>query len=135
MRQFEAHGSGLFSLHQLVSAALDVKVRGLTGGAVVYSSIPTEVDANAAAARFVAGRYPDDANRLLNAKHEASNLLRSLTGPGPLSTLPGRMVAFAYECADLGEQWFRERSLTQTFAEAVDQFCLELRTRGEPSTA
>jgi hypothetical protein len=81
-RQYDSHGPPLFGLHQLASAVLDVKVRGLTGGGFVYGSIPTEVDANAAAARYVNARYPADAERLLNARHEASNLLRSLHGPG-----------------------------------------------------
>ena len=120
-RQFEAHGPALFGLYDLVNAALDLKVAGLMGGGHVYSSIPTEVDANAAAARFVSGRHAVDAARLLEERHEASNLLRSLTGPGPLKTLPGRMVAFAYEYADLGERYFRERSFAMTFAATVDQ--------------
>ena len=120
-RQFDAHGSALFNLYDVANAALDLKVRGLAGGGVVYGSIPTEVDANAAAARFVASRYPEDAERLLGARHEASNLLRSLTGPEPLRTLPARMVAFLYEYADLGERYFRERNFSTTFEDCVEQ--------------
>ena len=46
-RQFDAHGPGLFGIYSLVDAALDVKVRGLVGGAALYSSIPTEVGCRA----------------------------------------------------------------------------------------
>ena len=68
------------------------------------------------------GRHLGDANRLLEAKDDASNLLRSLTGPGPLASLPGRMVGFAYEYAEIGEQPFKEFGWTQTFGDAVDQY-------------
>lgn len=108
-RQYEAHGQELFHLHGLMNAILDLKVGGLPGGGVVYGSIPMEVDGNAAAARFVHGRYATEAEALLREHHPDSGLLRSLCGPGPLETLPARMICFAYQYADIGEDWTQAR--------------------------
>ncbi len=112
-RQVEAHGNHLFDINDLVLAVLWVKLEGLKGSGQLYNAIPLEVDANAAAARFAWQRYGEDVVRDLADPASVAGvrdgvLFRSLTPPGPLESLPLRMLAFLYQFADLC-QLFAER--------------------------
>jgi hypothetical protein len=85
---------------------LAMRVGGLTGGGLLYNTIPNELDANAAAAMFVRARYgAARINELLDARHEDSALFRSLVGPGPVESLPERLFGFFIGHRDLCERF------------------------------
>jgi hypothetical protein len=65
-KQWEAHGMGLFRLHDVIKVALWRKVDSLPFGGLVINFAPIEIDANAAAAQFAWSRDPDAVNELLS---------------------------------------------------------------------
>lgn len=82
-------------LHRFVREALAHRVDGLKGCAGgLINAMPTELDANAAAAMHLRERYQDRVADVCLS--DWSVLGCSLLGPEPLDTLPARMVAFAF---------------------------------------
>lgn len=70
--QVDVHGPRLVGLHDVAVAVIGERVGELPGGARLYQAIPDEMDADAAAARFVLTRYgPERINALLVAQHPA----------------------------------------------------------------
>jgi hypothetical protein len=111
-RQWDHHGKALFDLHDLIEdEVLPHKAGGLQGcGGTFINFIPTEQDANAAAAMFLRDRYPED---LLATLREGKwrNLACSLVGPESLESLPKRMICFAYQFRDRCAQVEQERGV------------------------
>ncbi len=93
--QWNKHGRPLFDLYDLIrDEILSRKIGGLDGCAGVYiNAIPSEQDANAAAARFLRDCHPDDVPRIC-ADKDNHLLACSLVGPEPLDALPWRMIAY-----------------------------------------
>jgi hypothetical protein len=92
--QNEAHGQSVERLYHLALQVLAVRVNGLPGNGFLYTIIPNELDANAAAAIFVRTRYGRERIiELLEARDEDSAAFRSLVGPAPVDTLPERLLA------------------------------------------
>jgi hypothetical protein len=56
-QRLSAYAAELFSLVELADQVARVKVGGLQGGASIYNLMPTEVDANAAAAGFLRAHH------------------------------------------------------------------------------
>jgi hypothetical protein len=120
-RQEEAHGERLEGLYHLAVEVLGVRVDGLPGGGLLYTIIPNEFDANAAAAVFVRDRYgADRVFDLLDAFNEDSALFRSHVGPAPIDSLPERLLAFFISQRDLCEEHARRRG--SRFDQLLDRF-------------
>jgi hypothetical protein len=100
-RQWERFGPGLFDLYDLVQSVLAVKAAGLDGCAGMYlNAIPSEQDANAAAAMFLRRYHPDTIDAL--CQDEGSRQLAcSLVGPETIDRLPARMIAYIWLYRDL----------------------------------
>jgi hypothetical protein len=94
--QWERFGPGLFDVYDLVQSVLAVKAAGLDGCAGMYlNAIPSEQDANAAAAMFLRRHHTDTIDAL--CQDESSRQLAcSLVGPETIETLPARMVAYVW---------------------------------------
>jgi hypothetical protein len=106
--QNEAYGQRVDDLCRLAMGVLAERVGGLPGSGLLYTVIPNELDANAAAAMFVRARFGHDRVReLLEARDEDSALLRSHTGPAPIGGLPERLLAFFIAHRDLCEGFAR----------------------------
>jgi hypothetical protein len=104
-------------LYGIAENVLSERVGGLTGGGFLYQTIPVEIDANAAAAIFVRGRYGTERiDELLNAGDSTSAALRSLVGPPPLDTLPNRMIRYFATIPDLCDRLIELRSNYSSFA-------------------
>jgi hypothetical protein len=113
--QDAAHGQKLEELYRLAMYVLAVRVGGLPGGGLLYTVIPNEFDANAAAAMFVRDRYGSGRIiELLEAddEHIAQDraLWRSLTPPAPVEGLPERLLAFFITHRDLCEAYARSQN-------------------------
>lgn len=122
-RQCRKHGSALWWLAELVGDVLAEVVGDAPGGAALYNATPIEIDASAAASRYVAQRYGDAVTRdLLDSKHAATDgpNLRPQLDPGPIETLPTRTLAFLWAfpeaCAAFER---RNETLIATALEAV----------------
>jgi hypothetical protein len=103
--QNDANGLAVEKLYHLAIQVLAIRVGGLTGGGLLYTTIPNELDANAAAAMFVRARYGDERiNALLAARDDDSALFRSLVGPGSVESLPERLFGFFISHRDLCER-------------------------------
>ncbi len=114
--QDEAHGMKVEELYRLAMGVLAERVGGLPGGGLLYTVIPNEFDANAAAAMFVRARYGRDrVLELLEADDERTAqdraLWRSLTPPAPIEGLPERLLAFFIAHRDLCEAYARRHNL------------------------
>jgi hypothetical protein len=106
--QDEAHGQKVEELYRLALYVLGERVGGLPGSGLVYTVIPNEFDANAAAAMFTRNRYgPDRIRELLQEGNQDSALFRSKTPPAPIEGLPERLLAF----------FIAHRDLCETFAD------------------
>lgn len=96
-RQYEETDGEICDPHDFVlGVVLPEIARGLDGcrGALV-NQIPTEIDCNAAASVYLAGRFTaDEVQKIRDGRR--SNLACSLIPPPPPETLPARMVAFAF---------------------------------------
>lgn len=104
--QNEENGLRVEDMYHLAIRVLALRVGGLAGGGLLYTTIPNELDANAAAAMFVRGRYGDEQiTALLDARDDDSALFRSLIGPGPLESLPERLFGFFVSYRDLCERF------------------------------
>jgi hypothetical protein len=94
-------------LHRLYVLAVEViceRVGGLPGGGFLYQLIPVELDANAAAATYVRGRFGEARiSMLLAADHPDSAAFRSLVPPPARETLADRMLHFFATIPDLCE--------------------------------
>jgi hypothetical protein len=97
---------GVFDLQDYIENDVLPEVAGGLGGAcggALINSIPTELDCNAAASVYLAGRFSAaelDAIREGPRKHLACSLIP----PPPLQTLPARMIAFAYLHCEAAER-------------------------------
>jgi hypothetical protein len=114
--QDEAHGQKVEGLSRVAMGVLAERVGGLPGGGLLYTVIPNEFDANAAAAMFVRARYgPDRVLELLEADDEHISqdraLWRSHTPPAPIEGLPERLLAFFIAHRDLCEAYARRHDL------------------------
>jgi hypothetical protein len=69
-------------------------VKHLLGGGVLYNLNPLEIDANAASARFIWGRFDEPSIHEAMTDPGNQSLFRSHTGPAPIETLPLRIVHF-----------------------------------------
>jgi hypothetical protein len=117
--QNEANGLGVEGLYHLAKKVLGVRVGGLAGGGLLYTTIPNELDANAAAAMFVRARYGNDRiNALLDARDDDSGLFRSLVGPGPVDKLPERLFGFFVSHRDLCDRFAATAGFS--FAQLLD---------------
>jgi hypothetical protein len=106
-RQVERHKNSIYELNQLVLGTLGMKLAGLPGGGQLYNAIPMEMDANAASARFAWGRYGEATARKLMDSDDGV-LFRSLTPPGPVESLPTRMLALLFQFNDLCDAFSEE---------------------------
>ena len=79
-------------------------------GGILYGLIPAEMDANAAAAKFLRERRPEAINMVLNSDYNA--LARSNTDPGPLTDLPTKMIAFLYLLREVADDPTRSQGIT-----------------------
>lgn len=105
-RQFDAHADRLIQLHGVVQCVLAERVGSLPGGALLYTTMPMELDANAASARFVTRLYGED--RVLELLHDPGvdgAALRSHVEPAQLETLPERMLMFLAIHSDLCDRF------------------------------
>jgi hypothetical protein len=120
-RQFDDFGEKLFDLNDLMSLVISHKIGGLSGGGRLYNFKPTEVDANAAAARFAWEKYgEDEATKRLEAEDEdGAALFRSHTGPASIETLPRRLLCFLGQFPDLCE--LEAQRQKRTFPELLDE--------------
>jgi hypothetical protein len=101
-RQRDAHRQRLMELHAMAEEVIRERVGGLAGGGFLYQVIPVEMDANAAAAQFVRGRFGSERiDALLQAGDKDGSAFRSLVGPPPIETLPERMIQFLATVPDL----------------------------------
>jgi hypothetical protein len=105
-RQFSVHGQAIFLLTNLVKEV--IRLRTLVGWGVLVQTLPIEADAHAAAATLARARNPDEVERMLTEKHKDSVIIRSVSGPEPVETLPTRTVCFAYQYATLCERWAQD---------------------------
>ena len=108
-RQYQAYGMPILRLANLLVAAAGQRFGDFPGSGLYYNLVPTEQDANAAAACHASSRYREDAERLLNDRDAEAGLLRSKMAPEAIETLPKRMVAFALMFSDTLESYAREK--------------------------
>ena len=105
-RQFDAHGAQLRHLYDAALDILNIRAAGLPGGGVFYQWIPMEFDANAAAAMFVRARFSDETiNQLLLAEDPDRAAFLAIASPGPIETLPERMLFFLASMSNLCDRW------------------------------
>lgn len=117
--QDQEHGQKVEGLYHLALQVLAQRVGGLPGSGLLYTVIPNELDANAAAAMFVRTRYGEDRVReLLEARDKDSATFRSLVGPAPLETLPERLLAFFITHRDLCESYAQRQNFP--FRQLID---------------
>jgi hypothetical protein len=91
----------LFDLEDLALEIGRLKAGGLAGGGEFYNLIPTEIDANAAAAEFLRQEHPEFITQVLGGDDGA--LARSNTPPGDLGDLPAKLVAFMFIFHEIAE--------------------------------
>jgi len=93
-RQQAACGTELFDLYTLLRD--DVMGHAFGGGipGSYLNCVPMEMDANAAAGRYLRRRHPEHVDAI--SKSECRNLTRFDRGPQPHTTLRARMVSFAF---------------------------------------
>jgi len=117
--QWEQHKRPLFQLYDLLrDEILTRKIGGLAGCSGAYiNAIPSEQDANAAAAMFLRKHHPQAVSDLCKDK-DRQLLACSLVGPEAIETLPARMVAYMSlhreRCADVA------KSRGHSFADVLD---------------
>jgi hypothetical protein len=120
-RQTAELGPRLEGLYRLCADVLAVRAGGLPGGALVYTLMPIEMDANAAGARFAVVRYTEARIiELLRNGDRNGAALRSNVGPEPIATLPERMVAFMIANHGLCERYAAEHGNGTSFPEMLD---------------
>lgn len=120
-RQQDVHGPRLMKLYGIALSVISERVGGLPGAGFLYQVIPLELDANAAAATFVRGRYGAAAiDELLRDGDGDGAAFRSLVGPPPIDTLPERMVRFFATMPDLCDRLAGNNNTT--FAELLDLY-------------
>lgn len=108
--QNAVHGLKVEELYHLAMYVLAVRVGDLPGSGLLYTVIPNELDANAAAAMFVRARYgADRVHELLEARDEDSALFRSHVRPAPIEGLPVRLLAFFISQRELCEEYARRQ--------------------------
>lgn len=119
-KQQAAHGQQLVDLHGLAFDVVLVRVGGLPKSSLLYTVIPMELDANAAAASLVRDRYgAERVVELLNDDAVDGGVFRSNVGPGSVDDLPERMLAFLAAHRDLCERLAEARE--EPFREMVER--------------
>ena len=108
--QWDELGQDFFDLYDLAELVCQWKVGGLPRGGILYGLIPAEMDANAAAAKFLRERRPKAVDAVLNSDHNV--LARSNTDPGPLNDLPTKMIAFLYLLREVADDPIRSQGIT-----------------------
>jgi len=108
--QYDELGQTFFDLYDIAELVCQWKVGGLPRGGILYGLIPAEMDANAAAARFLRDRRPGAICDVLNSDYNV--LARSNTPPGPLSELPTKMVALLYMMREVVDDPARSHGIT-----------------------
>jgi hypothetical protein len=95
-RQWDAM-LGIFDLHDFIEHDILPEIAGgLDGcGGGLINTIPTEMDCNAAASVYIAGRFIEAEVQAIRDGPRRF-LACSLLPPPPPETLPARMIAFAY---------------------------------------
>jgi hypothetical protein len=96
-RQFDAVGVGVSDLQDFIENDVLCEVAGGLDGCAggLINAVPTEIDCNAAAAIYIAGRFsPDELAHLRNGDRRF--LACSLIPPASHDTLIVRMIAFVY---------------------------------------
>jgi len=91
----------LFSLAEFADEIASRRVGGLPGGALIYNLMPIELDANAAAADFLAAHHPAAVTDILDGEDAA--LARSNTPPEAIIDLPAKTVAFMFVFREIAE--------------------------------
>lgn len=94
-------GPELFSLAELADEIARVKVGGLPKGALLYNLMPIELDANAAAARFLRTHHGALVADILRG--DDAVLARSNTPPEAIADLPAKTVAFMFIFREIAE--------------------------------
>jgi hypothetical protein len=119
--QWERLGPGIFRLYDVVHSVLSVKAAGLDGCAGMYiNGIPSEQDANAAAAIFLRRHHTDRIDALCQDEN-SRQLACSLMPPEPVETLAARMVAYTWLFRNCCLGIMEEQE--QSFDEALDAAC------------
>jgi hypothetical protein len=112
-RQYDLHRQQLAELSGVAEHVIAEPVGDLPGGGFLYQVIPAEMDANAAAAVFVRGRYGDDRiNELLKEGDKDGSAFRSLVGPAAIDTLPERTIRFLATMPDLCDRYAESADLS-----------------------
>jgi hypothetical protein len=111
VKQHRAYGAQGKALYDLVRCVLPEDSR------LFFNLVPAEVDANAAAAAHIRERYPAEVQRL--SCSDDCQLTWSLSGPQSLTTLPVRMIAFAFTFCERCNALANERG-SSSFAELLD---------------
>ena len=117
VRQWERHGDGVFRLNRAHWPALFEK-GGTRGYKRLLNMAPLEVDASAAAARFVWRRHGNGLS--IDAIPPVHQPLFAFSGgPEPIDTLPERTIHFAYLYAERCERLATAENLV--FSEVLEQ--------------
>jgi hypothetical protein len=111
-RQFEG-GAGIVNLHDFIEYdVLPLVAGGLNGCAgALLNSMPDEIDCNAAASVYVAGRFSAAEVQAIR-DGPRRYLACSLIPPAPPETLPARMVAFAFVYREAVERYAKRRNFS-----------------------
>jgi hypothetical protein len=116
----------LFELEYLTYEVAARRAEGQTNERVFYAQMPTEVDANAAAARFLRRRHPLAIDGVLRT--EDAILARSTTPPGAIEDLPEKCVDYLFafrgiaEAMDLGDGLRHEGRLIAISDPAIERW-------------
>lgn len=124
-------GPELFSLVELADEIARVRVGGLPNGARIYNLMPIELDANAAAARFLRAHHGALVAEILRGDDAA--LARSNTPPGAIADLPAKTVAFMFIFREIAEDPAHFANIS--FNRRLGQISAEAASRWQALTA
>ena len=116
----------LFELEYLTYEVSSRRAEGQPNERMFYTQMPTEVDANAAAARFLRRRHPLAVDGVLGT--EDAVLASSATPPGTIEDLPEKCVDYLFafreiaEALDLGDGLNHEKRMIAISAPAIERW-------------
>jgi hypothetical protein len=116
----------LFELEYLTYEVSARRAEGQPNERMFYTQMPTEVDANAAAARFLRRRHPLAVDGVLGT--EDAVLASSATPPGTIEDLPEKCVDYLFafreiaEALDLGDGLNHEKRMIAISAPAIERW-------------
>jgi hypothetical protein len=116
-RQWEDVGDAAFGLSRLIDDIHYARFAEAPEEKYLYRAKPDEQDANAAAASYLARRFPDAPRRLHT--DEWYPLVWSYTKPEATETLVARSVCFLFQYVSLCEHVAEEKG--KTFAEMLEE--------------